>query len=221
MKIIVNDKLLEFTDKELASMYIDYGQEGTVYRFHDEAYKIYHSLCLKARLDKDTCEKLTKIPTKYILMPKELIYNTSKQFIGYSTPFIVPNPYVHIWRLKVSEFIHKIDKVYEDLKLLADNHISVIDLNLDNLCYHDDFYFVDPGSYCIEPEIVSTSYLFSENQTELSRFLVDELFTCSMNQEKKDKIFYHFLGADYLPDLLVGDYEPSDTVNQYLKRITS
>ena len=53
MKIIVSDRLLEFSDKELDSMQIDYGQEGTVYRFEDEAYKIYHVMCLKTRLDEE------------------------------------------------------------------------------------------------------------------------------------------------------------------------
>lgn len=221
MKIIVSNRLLEFSDEELDSMYIDRGQEGSVYHFEDEAYKIYHTMCLKTRLDEESCLKLKEIPTTNVLMPKELIYNTSNQFIGYSTSFIVPESYVKIWRLKVKEFIHKIDRVYDDLRILSERHVSVADLNLDNFIYHDGFYFIDPGSYAIEPEIVSTSKVLLDNWEEFRRFIVDELFTSYMNSKKKDKIIYKFLGEEYLPDMLVGDYYESETVKQYLKRITS
>ena len=89
MRILVGDEILNLSYINLAKMYLGRGCEAKVYKYKDEALKIYRPHCIKLRLEEDRALELTRIDTERILLPRKLIYDCDTgTFIGYTTRFI-------------------------------------------------------------------------------------------------------------------------------------
>ena len=159
------------------------------------------------------------IPTRNVLLPRGMIYDHKKRFIGYYTEFIERKPIYHIMNMKLKDFSVQIGDVYDDLQLLSQRNISVHDMNLSNFCYHDGFYFVDPGSYIFVDSFCS-NILYSFNKTEFTNFLVFDIFSRSLkiSHPHEKKLENHFKTFEYtaLDDVRS---HPDDTVKMYIKKI--
>lgn len=221
MRILLGDKLLEFTDEELDYMYLDEGNESEVFRYHDSALKIYKEFCFKERLTEEDVLGLIGIPTKRILMPKEVIRDADTlEFIGYSVPYIEKYPSRCIPRMKMNEFLDELDVIHSDVDTLSSRHIDIEDLHVDNILYNGKFFIGDPGSFELKKES-SVGKIYRDNIYSLNRFVINEVFGLiglSKNRKKiLDEIFddYYYIG-----DQMRCDVKPRDTVSAYVKRMT-
>ena len=88
MIIYINGERIELTKEQLDYLYLGEGQEGVTYIYKDKALKIYKSYSSINRLSEKEALYLSKIPTKRILMPIDLVYDENGNFIGYTTKFI-------------------------------------------------------------------------------------------------------------------------------------
>ncbi len=224
MILYMDSRRIVLPEEDLEYLKIDRGNEGTVYFFEDYALKVYHPTSRKIRLDESSCKEMIQVPTHNILLPRGVLYDQRKKFNGYYTEYIpVRHAMYEILSMKMREFIEKVEDVYQELLILADNHISVYDFHPDNFIYDLDFFFVDPGSYIIE--IRKDFYqLLLENQEVWRDFIIDHIFSGMVfgkNKKKQTQIKDHFSDCLYLPDVLHREALPNETVKQYAKRIAS
>ena len=221
MKIFIDNKQeIEFSEQELDEMYFNEGEEGIIYQYGEYAYKIYKRYCRKYRLTEEDCEKMIEIPTKNVLLPRGMIYDKNHQFIGYYTNFIERQPIPKILSLSLKDFVMKVGEVTDDLSLLAKNEILVEDMILQNFCYEDGFYFVDPGSYTFLDSF-SKIILESFNREEFIKFLVKEIFARSLkiSRPEERKLEKYFLELTDMSEILISEDE-NQSVKKYLKRKT-
>lgn len=221
MKLIMDGKRLSFDEDELSDMLLGTGEEGSVYYYHDYALKVYHTKCGKIRLNEDACREMMGISSNYLLLPLGPLYDFHKQFVGYYTDCIHGRYVKDILKLKMKEFKERLDEVYKELGMLAQNHVYVSDLHYGNFCYDGGFFFVDPGSYSIEKD-KSFMDLLTHNQGEFANFVEDYIFSDLIygpNKKKKKEIKEHFIGYDYLLDALDREASDDETVRKYIKRI--
>lgn len=219
MKLYVDNQELHFSEDDLDEYYVDEGQEAVIYHYGDYAYKIYKSHCPKYRLEQEDCEMMMTIPTEKILLPRGIIFDENHRFTGYYTNFIEKQPTHKILDLKLKNFISQLDDVYQDIQLLSENHILVHDMSIPNFCYHDGFYFVDPGSYLFVDDF-PTSFLDSFNREAFTNFLVQEIFGKTLSLSRK-KVFYlkNYLNEfSYISDALVEE-SVEESVKKYVKNI--
>ena len=86
---IITDQGLFYNNIPLE--YIDKGEEGSVYRYQDKAIKIYHDYPRKTTASLDLLKVLKTIDTKRILMPIDILMESSNKAKGYITLWIVNN----------------------------------------------------------------------------------------------------------------------------------
>ena len=213
---------LTLSSEDLIDMYLDEGEEGTVYKYDAYALKVYHPNCRKVRIDEKTCERLMELRnlTYLVQMPQGMILNQMKSFNGYYTYYVLAHCLQEIYSLPMRIFTGLVKDVYRELSILSDHHISVCDFHLGNFCYDGNFNFVDPGSYELEDEL-SYVQLLTKNQTEFSRFITEDLLALLMfpHKKKRQKMIDHFEGIEYLPDILEDESDGKETVKKYIKRI--
>ncbi len=219
MKIRIGKKLFEFSEEELDSMYIDEGMEGTIYRFNDDALKIYCDFPRKDRLNEDEAYKLSKIKTDRILLPKDLIYDENNKFIGYSTKFIENIDFKNASYLSVYDFCNEMDLVYKDLKLLNDKGVDVEDYSLYNLLFDGSIYFIDPGSHRF---VNDDGLLHRDNRYRLNEFLVWNLipYMTDMSRAKRNKFRREIDLSDEFVDFMRYESLEDESVKSFIKRIT-
>ena len=148
MKILLGDKLLEFTDEELDYMYLGEGNEAVVFKYGNDALKIYKDYCQKERLAEEDVLRLSGITTERILMPKEIIRDAvTGRFMGYSVHYIEKYPASAIARMKMKDFLSELDVICSDIDTLSNAHVDIEDLHVDNILYNGSFFIGDPGSF--------------------------------------------------------------------------
>ena len=176
MRILLGEELLEFDEEQLDYMYIDEGNESEVYRYGDTALKIYKPYCPKERLSLDEVVELSKIPTKRFLMPKEVIRDADTlEFIGYSLPFVYKYPRDILMRIKMNYFLDELDIIESDIDLLAQHHVDIEDVHIDNVLFNNGFFIGDPGSFEIKRE-KSTGTIYRNNIYTFNRFVKNDIF---------------------------------------------
>ena len=221
MRILLGDKLLEFTDEELDYMYVDEGNESEVFRYGETALKIYKKFCPKERLDLDTVVELSKIPTKRILMPEDIIRDADTlEFIGYSMPFIYKFPRDILMRIKMNEFLDELDVIHSDLELLAVHHVDVEDIHIDNVLYNQGFFIGDPGSFEVRRKD-SVGTIYRNNVYTFNRFVKNDIFPLSkVSKAKREELDAMFDDYFFIGDQMRYSIPPKETVRQYIKRMT-
>lgn len=220
MKIVLNDKLLEFSDDELDYMYIDEGNESEVYKYGDVALKIYKPYCRKERLREEDVVRLREISTKRFLMPKDIIRDEFGKFIGYTLPFIYKYPSSTIGRISMIEFLDELDIVCCDIELLAQRGIDIEDLHIDNVLYNDKFFIGDPGSFEFKKSSL-VGRIYRDNIYSLNRFVINDIFgLAKLSRPKKDIIDEMFDDYYYIGDQIREDVRPKESVVSYVKRKT-
>ena len=114
MKIYVGEELLEFSDEELKHMFIDYGREAEVFRYKDEALKVYKNVVRKGRLCEIEALELSEIKTERILMPKRMIHDyATGEFSGYSLKLIPNASKKRIPRIRKEHFVEELDVIFK------------------------------------------------------------------------------------------------------------
>lgn len=221
MRILLGDELLEFDQETLDYMFLDEGNESEVFRYGDSVLKIYKDYCVKDRLGEDDVIYLSKIPTKRILMPREVIRDAdTMEFMGYSMPFIYKYPRDVLMRIKMNHFLDELDVIHSDLELLAEHHVDVEDIHIDNVLYNESFFIGDPGSFEIQRD-TPVGRIYRNNVYTFNRFVKNDIFPLAKVSKKKieelDTMFddYYFIGEQMRYCI-----PPKETVRQYIKRMT-
>ena len=176
LRIYVGDELLEFNDEEIKHMYVNHGREAEVYRYKDEALKIYKRVVRKDTLSEAEAGELSIIKTERILMPKRMIHNyETGEFSGYSLDFISKASRKRIPRIRKEHFVEELDIIDRDLRVLANNGVKIGDLHIDNVLYNDNFYICDPGSFKIDKE-EDPDILYGLNVRIFNWLLISDVF---------------------------------------------
>ncbi len=219
MKLKLGDKLLELTEEDLDYMYVDEGMEGTIYRWGNRALKIHDKFPQKAFLLEDEAQKLTKIDTERILLPKELIYDDNDKYVGYSTDFLTSYNFSNVGKLPMKEFTNEIELIYKDLNTLSDNFVDVDDYTLDNIIFDGGIRIIDPGSYTF---VKQERFLLSDNLYRFNHFLISSLIPYAVKMTKRERNYFRNT-TDISEDLVdYFNYESKDNENlsKFIKRIT-
>lgn len=221
MRLLIDDEFLEFTDADMAWLYLGSGNESRVYKYGDEVLKIYNRDCGKVRLDQETASKLSKIYTHRLLLPKRIIRDADNgEFLGYTTSFIKRAATTGIIRMKMFDFLCELDLIREDIKILNSNNVEVEDFNLDNTAYDGRIYLVDPGSYVIRKSPEMVRFLRGNNSKVLNDYVKNDIFSMAkLPVVKQRSVAMMFDDYDYIGDMIREDAKDNESVRQYVKRM--
>ena len=165
---IGENKELFVPDKKIGQ-----GFEGVVYlnKKSNEAVKIFSKY---NKLNIETAEKMTQIHTKYILLPRRLVYDEFDNYAGYTTKYIETNKPMTSSTLvnyPIIYLLYLFSKLYKEIDLISNHKLLLADLdNPGNYIYNGNFYLVDPGYY----HFVGNSYesVLGKNIDTINRFLL-------------------------------------------------
>ena len=195
---IGENKELFVPDKKIGQ-----GFEGVVYlnKKSNEAVKIFSKY---NKLNVDTAEKMTQINTKYILLPRRLVYDEFDNYAGYTTKYIETNKPMTSSTLvnyPIIYLLYLFSKLYKEVDLISNHKLLLADLdNPGNYIYNGNFYLVDPGYY----HFVGNSYesVLGKNIDTINRFLL----SYGLNYDNEEienflkKINNSYTVCDYLKD---------------------
>ena len=150
----------------------DKGSEGKIYKKGKYTYKIYYPRMLDESYgNKENFHKfLLTIPTKQIILPKQLIYTEKGEYIGYKAPYISGGrgKNTGITKLSSQEFIKNLQILEKDFNSLSQNHVLAADITPMNYIFDKrkkTMTIIDPGRYrhhCLKE---NTQYQkFNDNQ---------------------------------------------------------
>jgi hypothetical protein len=195
---IGENKELFVPDKKIGQ-----GFEGVVYlnKKSNEAVKIFSKY---NKLNIETAEKMTQIHTKYILLPRRLVYDEFDNFAGYTTKYIETNKPMTSSTLvnyPIIYLLYLFSKLYKEVDLISNHKLLLADLeNPDNYIYNGNFYLVDPGYY----HFVGNSYesVLEKNIDTINRFLLSYGLNYDNEEIEKflKKLNNSYTVCDYLRD---------------------
>lgn len=195
---IGENKELFVPDKKIGQ-----GFEGVVYlnKKSNEAVKIFSKY---NKLNIETAEKMTQIHTKYILLPRRLVFDEFDNYAGYTTKYIETNKPMTSSTLvnyPIIYLLYLFSKLYKEVDLISNHKLLLADLeNPDNYIYNGNFYLVDPGYY----HFVGNSYesVLEKNIDTINRFLL----SYGLNYDNEEieiflkKLNNFYTVCDYLKD---------------------
>lgn len=195
---IGENKELFVPDKKIGQ-----GFEGVVYlnKKSNEAVKIFSKY---NKLNIETAEKMTQINTKYILLPRRLVYDEFDNYAGYTTKYIETNKPMTSSTLvnyPIIYLLYLFSKLYKEVDLISNHKLLLADLeNPDNYIYNGNFYLVDPGYY----HFVGNSYesVLGKNIDTINRFLLSYGLNYDNEEIEKflKKLNNSYTVCDYLRD---------------------
>lgn len=195
---IGENKELFVPDKKIGQ-----GFEGVVYlnKKSNEAVKIFSKY---NKLNIETAEKMTQIHTKYILLPRRLVFDEFDNYAGYTTKYIETNKPMTSSTLvnyPIIYLLYLFSKLYKEVDLISNHKLLLADLeNPDNYIYNGNFYLVDPGYY----HFVGTSYesVLGKNIDTINRFLLSYGLNYDNEEIEKflKKLNNSYTVCDYLRD---------------------
>ena len=131
------------------------GMESDAYKINDKVVKFYKRYCKKIRMDKKTCNALSQISTKRILMPKTSLLDKKRNIQGYTMEYIEDIGKDSFFKLTKENLKEEIEKLEEDIIQLSDNAVEIRDiLEESNTVFHNGVYLIDPGSYSIGKKMI-------------------------------------------------------------------
>lgn len=195
---IGENKELFVPDKKIGQ-----GFEGVVYlnKKSNEAVKIFSKY---NKLNIETAEKMTQIHTKYILLPRRLVFDEFDNYAGYTTKYIETNKPMTSSTLvnyPIIYLLYLFSKLYKEVDLISNHKLLLADLdNPGNYIYNGNFYLVDPGYY----HFVGTSYesVLGKNIDTINRFLLSYGLNYDNEEIEKflKKLNNSYTVCDYLRD---------------------
>lgn len=182
---------------------IGQGFEGVVYlnKKSNEAVKIFSKY---NKLNIETAEKMTQIHTKYILLPRRLVFDEFDNYAGYTTKYIETNKPMTSSTLvnyPIIYLLYLFSKLYKEVDLISNHKLLLADLdNPGNYIYNGNFYLVDPGYY----HFVGNSYesVLEKNIDTINRFLLSYGLNYDNEEIEKflKKLNNSYTVCDYLKD---------------------
>lgn len=195
---IGENKELFVPDKKIGQ-----GFEGVVYlnKKSNEAVKIFSKY---NKLNIETAEKMTQIHTKYILLPRRLVFDEFDNYAGYTTKYIETNKPMTSSTLvnyPIIYLLYLFSKLYKEVDLISNHKLLLADLdNPGNYIYNGNFYLVDPGYY----HFVGNSYesVLEKNIDTINRFLLSYGLNYDNEEIEKflKKLNNSYTVCDYLKD---------------------
>ena len=195
---IGENKELFVPDKKIGQ-----GFEGVVYlnKKSNEAVKIFSKY---NKLNIETAEKMTQIHTKYILLPRRLVFDEFDNYAGYTTKYIETNKPMTSSTLvnyPIIYLLYLFSKLYKEVDLISYYKLLLADLeNPGNYIYNGNFYLVDPGYY----HFVGNSYesVLEKNIVTINRFLLSYGLNYDNEEIEKflKKLNNSYTVCDYLRD---------------------
>ena len=195
---IGENKELFVPDKKIGQ-----GFEGVVYlnKKSNEAVKIFSKY---NKLNIGTAEKMTQIHTKYILLPRRLVFDEFDNYAGYTTKYIETNKPMTSSTLvnyPIIYLLYLFSKLYKEVDLISNHKLLLADLdNPGNYIYNGNFYLVDPGYY----HFVGNSYesVLEKNIDTINRFLLSYGLNYDNEEIEKflKKLNNSYTVCDYLRD---------------------
>lgn len=183
MIFIDNEKIVDYPcDKK---NYLNQGDDINAYLIDKEVIKVFKPTNTKLRITKDFCDKLTRIKTKRILLPKKtLLDENSKELKAYSMDYIKNHGINNFLLLPKEKLLKEMKILKEDISILSDERILINDLNnTNNISFHNGIYLIDPGSYeSINDNNGAKTY--SYNLEEINNLLII-LFENALKQKCK------------------------------------
>lgn len=221
MKLYIGEKLVEFSEKELNKMYVDEGYEAVVYKYGEDALKIYKSYCYKERLNDEGVTLLSQYSslTKRILLPKDSIYDEKHHFCGYTTDFIYKSSIKDIFKMSIPSFLTEFDAIRDDVIFLSEKSVYLGDFCGSNVVYDGNINLVDPGSYSVY-KVDDTSSTLLYNQLELNYLFVSLLSLMKVSDVRRCALAEKIVEYDYVGDFIRKTALDGENVKTYVKRIT-
>ena len=220
MKFYVNNKKYDVDDEEMKKRFLSSGLESYVYKFDNLVFKFYKEICFKYRLDEESIRYLSKIPTKRILLPKDVIYDEDHCLYGYTMKYIKPSDKEEIDNIKTEKLLKEILLIKKDLLLLKENNVFIDDLCDNNYVYNNGIYFVDPGSYEINKS-KSKDYIEIMNRELMNDFVVCNLlfgnYTIDLVERKKFNEYFPL--NEYIDKKIKSDLKQKELVKEYATRV--
>ena len=127
------------------------GIDGEIYKYQDKAIKLYNDqITVKMHLTKQEIERLSKINTKHIILPKELLLDTNNKVAGYVMNYVDLNTKQNILLANKINLIKQLKELEQELILLGKKHFLLDDNNPENLFYNYNLYLFDSDSFMYE-----------------------------------------------------------------------
>ena len=220
MVFYINKKKYNLTDEELQKSFISSGYESQVYKFGNLVFKIYKEICLKYRLNEENVKYLSNIPTKRILLPKDVIYDENYEFYGYTMKYIKPDEKEDIKDLKLDTLKKELSIIKKDLLILKDNNVFIDDISDSNFIFNKGFYFIDSGSYEVNKKR-SKEYIEIINREIMNDFIIKNILFRNYNitYEQKRKLFEYFSLDEYVDEILEKEKNNKIKIKDYSNRI--
>ena len=225
---IISDQGLFYNNIPLE--YIDKGEEGSVYRYQEKAIKIYHDCPRKTTASLELLKVLKTINTQRILMPIDILVESSNKAKGYITPFIEGNKDI-VYKYPKDKLLEELSLLEDDFATLGKESIAIGDLRESNsLSNETGFFLFDYGDYYQNPRKINTT---SINIEEFQIFFLYNLVSPKLNQEASKlklsnqqvmsiyrktryEIIHHMQG---LVDYLDKNMQKEENLNNYVKRL--
>lgn len=223
MKLFIEKEEVNIPDKELDDLYLGEGSESTVYLHKKEALKIYKDNFYQKRLTEEESMKMKRILTQRIMLPRRIIYDKNKEFIGYTTPFKKEADLDFLNRITMEKFIEELKILQEDVRILSHEGIKLEDIHQNNLLISDGIYLCDPGLY----RFTNMEYegLYRENIIELNYLftvLLIETSVFKLTNEQKDALEDYFgVSSRFFLDKLVEEQNinPNQQVKSFIRNL--
>lgn len=225
---IITDQGLFYNNIPLE--YIDKGEEGSVYRYQDKAIKIYHDYPRKTTANLELLKVLKTIDTKRILMPIDILMESSTKAKGYITPFIEGNKDI-VYNYPKDKLLEELSFLDDDFSTLGKESITIGDLRESNyLSNETGFFLFDYGDYYQKPRKIDTTstnveefqifFLYNlvspKLKQEASKLKLSEQKVMSIYRKTRYEITHHRQG---LVDYLAKNMNNEENLNNYVKRL--
>ena len=206
---IITDQGLFYNNIPLE--YIDKGEEGSVYRYQDKAIKIYHDYPRKTTASLELLKLLKTMDTKRILMPIDILMESSTKAKGYITPFIEGNKDI-VYKYLKDKLLEELSLLEDDFATLGKESIAIGDLRESNyLSNETGFFLFDYGDYYQKPRKIDTT-----NTQEASKLKLSNQQVMSIYRKTRYEIIHHRQG---LVDYLDKNMQKEENLNNYVKRL--
>lgn len=220
MKFYINNKEYNLDYLKMQKDFISSGYEVNVYKINNLVFKFYKEICLKYRLDEKNVKYLSKIPTKRILLPKDVIYDENHEFYGYTMKYIKPEEKEDIKDLKIDKLLKELSLIKNDLLILKDNNVFIDDLCDSNFIFNKGFYFVDPGSFEVNRKR-KKDYIEIMNRELMNDFIIRFILfrNHKFTIDEINKIYKYYPFDEYLDKTIKEEKNKKELIKEYSKRV--
>jgi len=150
MQVIVQGKKISLSQKD----YVTQGGEGKIFQKGDVAYKIYEDLDKMIPIGK--IEELSKLDIPNIVRPKELIYSSKKEILGFTMDWLGNDNYA-LCKLFTNTF--------RDVNGITNDHVIELVENIKNIIiapiHEQNCLMVDGNefNYLVRPDFVTPLFI--------------------------------------------------------------